>query len=103
MIYNPGAGEPLHLTIASVVSPVDATPLSSPAPVGMTPQQIRTAYGINSIMLGSVTGDGAGQTIAIIDAYDAPNLVDSTDPQLRQQRSAQVRRAVRHCPTRPAS
>ena len=41
---------------------------------------IRTAYGINSITLGSITGTGAGQTIAIIDAYDAPNFVDSTDP-----------------------
>jgi uncharacterized repeat protein (TIGR01451 family) len=46
----------------------------------MTPQQVRTAYGINSIALGSVAGDGSSQTIAIIDAFDAPNLVDSTDP-----------------------
>lgn len=46
----------------------------------MTPQQIQTTYGINSIMLGGVTGTGAGQTIAIIDAYDDPALVSSTDP-----------------------
>ena len=46
----------------------------------MTPQQIRTAYGINSIVLGGVTGNGAGQTIAIIDTYDDPALVSSTDP-----------------------
>jgi subtilase family serine protease len=32
-----------------------------------TPAQIRAAYGI--------TGDGAGQTIAIVDAYDDPNIV----------------------------
>ena len=49
------------------------------SPVGLTPQQLRTAYGINSIMLGSIPADGAGQTIAIIDAYDAPNFVNSTD------------------------
>ena len=41
----------------------------------MTPAQIRTAYGISSITVGSITGNGAGQTIAIIDAYDDPNIV----------------------------
>ena len=65
---------------ATVLSPVDATPLSSSAPVGMTPEMIRTAYGINSIVLGGISGTGAGQTIAIIDAYDDPGLLDSTDP-----------------------
>ena len=80
VIYNPHAGQRLHLTTASVISPAAAAPLSFPAPVGMTPQQIRTAYGISSIMLGSVVGDGTGQTIAIIDAYNAPNFVNSTDP-----------------------
>ena len=34
-------------------------------PSGYTPAQIRSAYGI--------TGDGAGQTIAIVDAYDDPS------------------------------
>jgi len=42
---------------------------SSPPASAFTPQQIRTAYGINSI-----AGDGAGQTIAIVDAYDDPNI-----------------------------
>ena len=42
----------------------------------MTPSQIRLAYGINSISVGSVTGDGTGQTIAIIDAYDDPDIVN---------------------------
>ncbi len=46
--------------------------------MGLVPVQIRGAYGINSITLGSVVGTGAGQTIAIIDAYDDPNLVSST-------------------------
>ena len=75
VIYSGGAGPS-----ASTIGPVVSAPLASSAPVGMTPQQIRTAYGIDSIMLGSLTGDGTGQTIAIIDAYDAPNLVSSTDP-----------------------
>ena len=47
---------------------------------GYSPAQIRTAYGINSISLGGVVGDGTGQTIALLDFGDAPNLVDSTSP-----------------------
>jgi subtilase family serine protease len=46
---------------------------------GFTPAQVRAAYGINSIMLGSIVGDGTGQTIAIVDAYDNPALLESTD------------------------
>ncbi len=39
-----------------------------------TPAQIRSAYGINSAAL-----DGTGQTIAIVDAYDDPNIYQSLD------------------------
>ena len=72
---------------SSSAGPVSATnwagagqiaPFASASPVGLVPVQIRGAYGINSITLGSVVGTGAGQTIAIIDAYDDPNLVSST-------------------------
>jgi subtilase family serine protease len=42
---------------------------------GLTPAQIRAAYGINSITFGSVAGTGAGETIAIVDAYNDPNIV----------------------------
>jgi len=57
-----------------------ATPSSfgGASPTGFTPLQIRTAYGISSIAFGSIQGDGAGQTIAIVDAYDDPAFVDST-------------------------
>ena len=48
------------------------------SPIGYTPQQVRTAYGFNQIAFGSIAGDGAGQTIAIVDAYDDPGLVSST-------------------------
>lgn len=41
----------------------------------MTPSQIRKAYGIDSIVLGSIVGDGAGQTIAIVDAYKNSSIV----------------------------
>jgi len=43
-------------------------------PTGLSPSQIRTAYGVNQINFGSVSGNGAGQTIAIIDSYFDPNI-----------------------------
>ncbi len=45
-------------------------------PVGYVPQQIQTAYGVNQITFGGITGDGTGQTIAIVDAYDDPDFVN---------------------------
>ncbi|MGA2033654.1 MAG: choice-of-anchor Q domain-containing protein, partial [Thermoguttaceae bacterium] len=53
----------------------DATASSSPQSSWFTPAQIRQAYGINAIKFGSVPGDGSGTTIAIVDAYDQPNIV----------------------------
>lgn len=50
-----------------------ASPASYSSYVGLTPAQIRHAYGIDNLSL-----TGAGQTIAIVDAYDNPNLVNST-------------------------
>src|SRR5579884_2043364 len=42
-------------------------------PTGITPAEMRRFYGVDQIhLLGAVTGDGAGQTIAIVDAYDDP-------------------------------
>src|SRR5689334_20934976 len=61
----------VRLTIDHAVSPASATP------GGFSPAQIRAAYGFDQIAFGSATGDGTGQTIAIIDAYDDPTaLVD---------------------------
>jgi hypothetical protein len=45
-----------------------------PNPVGYTPSQIRHAYGFDKI-----SGDGTGQTVAIIDAYDDPNIFKDLD------------------------
>jgi hypothetical protein len=52
------------------------TPSGSSGPVGYTPSQLRQAYGFNQISFsnGTLVGDGTGQTIAIIDAYDDPNI-----------------------------
>ena len=48
------------------------------SPWGLSPAQIRNAYDVTNIAFGSITGNGAGQTIAIVDAYDDPSFVDST-------------------------
>ncbi len=63
---------------SGVSSPARVT--GSTSPVGLTPQQVRNAYGINGIAFGSITGNGAGQTIAIVDAYDDPYLVGTSSP-----------------------
>ena len=44
----------------------------SSTPTGLAPVQVRTAYGIDSISVAGIVGDGNGQTIAIVDAYDWP-------------------------------
>src|SRR5271165_4631082 len=55
---------------------VQVLPLVVSGPTGYTPQQIQTAYGVNQITFsgGKVAGNGAGQTIAIITAYNDPNI-----------------------------
>src|ERR1022692_4227208 len=50
------------------------------AMLSYTPLQIQTAYGYNNIMYGSVVGNGAGQTVAIIDSGDDANFVNSSSP-----------------------
>ena len=73
-------------------SPVGILPHDngSTGPLSYTPAQIRAAYGVNVISFGTTTGDGTGQTIAIVDAYDDPSFVDSTDAQLQHQRPGRV-------------
>jgi hypothetical protein len=41
----------------------------------ITPAQMQQAYGVNQISLGGVAGTGAGQTIAIVDAYNDPDIL----------------------------
>jgi hypothetical protein len=57
-------------------------PYGFSSPVGKTPAQIRHAYGLDLITFasGTISGDGSGQTIAIVDAYDNPKFVSSTSP-----------------------
>ena len=46
----------------------------SDAGLAYTPAQIRAAYGVSSL-----SEDGTGQTIAIVEAYDDPNILASVD------------------------
>jgi hypothetical protein len=57
----------------SLVINADASK-SSTTIEGYTPAQIKAAYGISSISFGAVSGTGAGETIAIVDAYSDPNI-----------------------------
>jgi hypothetical protein len=69
---------PVASTSATVAQ---ALPATTPAGLsGYTPAELRKAYGIDSINVGAIVGNGAGQTIAIVDVYDNPDLVDSTSP-----------------------
>jgi subtilase family serine protease len=43
-------------------------------PTGLTPTEIRGAYNVNAVAFGSIVGDGSGQTIAIVDAYNQPDI-----------------------------
>src|SRR5580704_7112928 len=55
----------IRASFDSVVIAASSTALNS----GITPAQIRNAYGVNQ------TGyNGAGQTIAIVDAFNDPNI-----------------------------
>jgi subtilisin-like proprotein convertase family protein len=59
------------IAIVQSISP-DAT---SPPGSALIPAQVRHAYGFDQVVFGSATGDGSGQTIAIIDAYDYPTAL----------------------------
>ena len=55
---------------------LQALPMLVSGPTGYTPRQIQKAYGVNQITFsgGKVVGNGAGQTIAIVTAYNDPNI-----------------------------
>ena len=68
--------------VSASLAQVTATPsldvlsLTSTTPTGYSPAEIRAAYGIDAITFssGTVSGNGAGETIAIVDAYSDPNI-----------------------------
>jgi len=65
-------------SLSQIVAQTNLTviPAITTGPTGLTPQEIQNAYGINLISFsgGTISGTGAGQTIAIVDAYNDPNI-----------------------------
>jgi hypothetical protein len=72
--------DPSRIPAGVKPSPLGILPENNgtPFPPALLPADLQTAYGTNNIMFGSVVGDGSGQTIAIVDAYDDPRFVNST-------------------------
>jgi subtilase family serine protease len=56
-----------------IINPSTITPNSATV-VGLTPTQIRHFYGFDGLSCNSSNTCGAGQTIAIVDAFDDPNI-----------------------------
>src|SRR5262245_38100315 len=67
------ASPQLIIQPAAYGSPQVATPMID----GFKPGEIRHAYGFDQIFFGpdQVPGDGSGQTIAIVDAFDHPRIL----------------------------
>ncbi len=67
----------LNSVVAQPSLAANPTPLiSSLYPSGLSPSEVRQAYGVNQVTFqnGTVAGYGAGQTIAIVEAYNDPNI-----------------------------
>jgi hypothetical protein len=77
------ARELLSTTAGFVARPLfEVGPLvayNAPPAGAYTPAQVQQAYGFNKVAFGAVKGDGTGQTIAIVDAYDDPNIQADLD------------------------
>ncbi|MEI7780492.1 MAG: fibronectin type III domain-containing protein [Planctomycetota bacterium] len=52
------------------------TTMATSGPSGYAPSAIRHAYGFDAVSFGSVAANGAGTTIAIVDAYDNPSIAN---------------------------
>jgi subtilisin-like proprotein convertase family protein len=64
-----------HSTLARPQLPSAIPSATTPGANWFTPEQLRRAYGMDQITFGSVTGDGSGQTIALIVAYHYPTAL----------------------------
>jgi len=70
----PGGQVRLHPADRIVRLHHGAQPFSSPSPTGTTPAQMRRFYGVDQVNFSGIVGDGTGQTIALVDAYDMPTI-----------------------------
>lgn len=64
-----------HSTLARPQIPTATPSATTPGATWFTPEQLRRAYGMDQITFGSVTGDGTGQTIALVVAYHYPTAL----------------------------
>jgi len=79
-LARPASSIPLKppIEVKTVLGPDGGfVPLQSSGPIGYTPAQVRGAYGVNLVNFGTIVGDGTGQTIAVIDAFDNPGFKDT--------------------------
>ncbi len=70
------AGTESSLGLITASPNLDVMAAVSTGPTGLTPEQIQAASGINLVAFsgGTITGNGAGETIAIVDAYKDSNI-----------------------------
>ncbi len=68
----------MRRVVRPAVDRLDDRCLPSGLPLGLTPALLTHAYGLDSVSFstptGTVKGDGAGQTIALVEAYHDPTL-----------------------------
>jgi subtilase family serine protease len=70
----------LSVTLPTASPELVSTPLAtSSTVVGLTPAQLKTAYGYSSLSFssGKTAAVGTGQTIAIVDAYNDPDIASN--------------------------
>lgn len=74
------AGDPTAFAVTDHVPVVgqgqDGIPQTTSGPTGTTPAQIRHVYGFDNISFNGASANGSGMTIAIVDAYDDPNIAN---------------------------
>ena len=68
---------PTFIDLGAISKRADANPDALSAP--FDPSQIAQAYGINLISFAGTAGTGAGQTIAIVDAYNDPAIISDAN------------------------
>jgi subtilase family serine protease len=69
------------LSASAALDAITAQPLLTLSPqatnssfAGLPPAQVKKAYGIDAVSFNGIRGDGSGQTIAIVGAFDAPTI-----------------------------
>jgi hypothetical protein len=85
-IAQPPATPVAHTTFkieGRLPAPGSAQPTTSASPQQdlslIDPAQMESAYGVNLIEFGSIQGTGKGETIALIDAYNDPDIISDAN------------------------